>query len=48
MGNKQNKKAPQKKNTSQRNSDSRRDNWLLGVNMYSYLELLQIEGEQEK
>ena len=47
MGKKLKKKAPQKKKTSQRNSDSRRDNWPLGGSKYLDSESPQIEDEQE-
>jgi len=48
MGKKQKKKPPHKKKTSQMNSDSKRDNWLLGGSRYSYSESPQIEDEQAK
>ena len=46
MGKKLKKKAPQKKKTSQRNSDSRRDNWPLAGSKNSHSESSQIEHEQ--
>ena len=48
MGKKLKKKAPWKNKTSQRNSDNRRDNWLLGGSKYSDSESPQIEYEQAK
>lgn len=47
MGKKLRKKAPQKRKTSQRNSDSRRDNWALCGSKYSDLESPHIEDDQE-
>ncbi len=46
MGKKLKNKAPQKKKTAQRNSDSRRDNWPLGGSKYSNFESPQIKDEQ--
>ena len=48
MGKKKKNKAPQKKKTSQRNSDSRRDNLLLGGRNYLDSESPQTEDEQAK
>jgi len=48
MGKKLKKKVPQKKKTSQRNSDDRRDNWPSGGSKYSDSESPQIEYEQAK
>jgi len=46
MGKKIKKKASQKKNTTQRNIDNRRDNWPLGGSKYSDSKSTQIEDEQ--
>jgi len=48
MGKKQKKKAPQNKKTSERNSGSRRDNWLFDGSKYSNSESPHIEDDQEK
>jgi len=48
MGKKLKKKAPQKKKTAQRNSDSRRDSGFLGGSKYSDSESPQFEDEQAK
>ena len=48
MGKKLKEKVPQKKNTTQRNSDNRRDNWPLGGSKYLYSKSPQIEYEQAK